>query len=217
MSSNGHRKGKIAQVIGPVVDVEFFTEELPPINTAITINDEARHIHLTCEVAEHLGERIVRTVAMAATQGLVRGMEAIDTGAPITVPVGPAALGRVFDLLGNPIDGKGAVKLDKMLPIHRPPPPFEEQVPATKQFETGLKSIDLLAPFAKGGKIGFFGGAGVGKTVLIQELIRNIAKEHRLLRIRRRRRTHARRQRPLPRNDRVRRHCEHRDGVRSDE
>ena len=178
MSTNGHRKGKIAQVIGPVVDVEFFTEELPPINSAITITDKERGIDLTCEVSNHLGERLVRTVAMAATQGLVRGMEAVDTGAPITVPVGGAALGRVMDLLGKPIDGKGPISHEKMLSIHRLPPPFEEQVPATKQFETGLKSIDLLAPFAKGGKIGLFGGAGVGKTVLIQELIRNIAKEH---------------------------------------
>ena len=178
MSTTGQRRGKVAQVIGPVVDIEFFTEELPPINQAVKIDDKARGIDLTCEVAEHLGARIVRTVAMAATQGLVRGMEAIDTGGPITVPVGPPALGRVFDLLGNPIDGKGPVKAEHLLPIHRPAPPFEEQVPATKQFETGLKSIDLLAPFAKGGKIGFFGGAGVGKTVLIQELIRNIAKEH---------------------------------------
>src|SRR3989454_966378 len=178
MSTNGHRRGKVAQVIGPVVDVEFSTDELPPINTAITITDKAHEIDVTCEVASHLGEHIVRTVAMSATRGLVRGMEAVDTGAPITVPVGPACLGRVFDLLGRPVDGKGPVISPHTLPIHRPPPPFEEQVPATKQFETGLKSIDLLAPFAKGGKIGFFGGAGVGKTVLIQELIRNIAKEH---------------------------------------
>src|SRR3989441_7792183 len=115
---------------------------------------------------------------MAATQGLVRGMDALDTEGPISVPCGPPALGRVFDLLGNPIDGKGPVEHKHMLPIHRPSPAFEDQVPATKQFETGLKSIDLLAPFAKGGKVGLFGGAGVGKTVLIQELIRNIAKEH---------------------------------------
>lgn len=177
-NGNGHQKGKVAQVIGPVVDIEFFTEHLPPINQAITITDEKSKIDLTCEVAEHLGDRVVRTVAMSATQGLVRGMEAIDTGAPITVPVGPPALGRVFDLLGKPIDGKGPVEQTHSLPIHRPAPSFDEQVPATTQFETGLKSIDLLAPFAKGGKIGFFGGAGVGKTVLIQELIRNIAKEH---------------------------------------
>ncbi len=178
MSTNGHRKGKVVQVIGPVVDIEFFTEPLPPINQAIRIDDDARGIHLVCEVAGHLGDNTVRTVAMSATQGLVRGMEAVDTGSPITMPVGEAALGRVFDLLGNPIDGKGPVHAKLRLPIHRPPPPFEEQVPATKQFETGLKSVDLLAPFAKGGKIGLFGGAGVGKTVLIQELIRNIAKEH---------------------------------------
>src|ERR1041384_4983728 len=126
MSTNGNRKGKIAQVIGPVVDIEFFTHDLPPINNAIKIEDSARHIHLTCEVAEHLGEHIVRTVAMAATQGLVRGMEAIDTGPPITIPVGPAALGRVFDLLGKPIDGKGPVKSEPIWPIHRPPPPFDE-------------------------------------------------------------------------------------------
>jgi F-type H+-transporting ATPase subunit beta len=178
MSTSGQRKGKVAQVIGPVVDVEFFTEELPPINTAITIADKAKGTTLTVEVAGHLGDNLVRTVAMSATQGLVRGMEAIDTGAPISVPVGPTSLGRIFDLLGNAIDGKGPVDAKMKLPIHRPSPPFEEQVPATKQFETGLKSIDLLAPFAKGGKIGLFGGAGVGKTVLIQELIRNIAKEH---------------------------------------
>jgi len=178
MSTNGQRKGKVAQVIGPVVDVEFFTDELPAINNAITITDAGRGIHLTVEVAGHLGGNTVRTIAMSATQGLMRGMEAIDTGAPITVPVGATSLGRIFDLLGNPIDGKGPVAAKVRLPIHRLSPPFEEQVPATKQFETGLKSIDLLAPFAKGGKIGLFGGAGVGKTVLIQELIRNIAKEH---------------------------------------
>ncbi len=178
MSTNGHQKGKIAQVIGPVVDVEFFTENLPAINNAIKIEDKEKGIDLTVEVAGHLGDNTVRTVAMSATQGLVRGMEAIDTGAPITVPVGATSLGRIFDLLGNAIDGKGPVNAKMKLPIHRLSPPFEEQVPATKQFETGLKSIDLLAPFAKGGKIGLFGGAGVGKTVLIQELIRNIAKEH---------------------------------------
>src|SRR5260221_3079436 len=178
MSTVEHQKGKVSQVIGPVVDIDFFTENLPPINQAITIDDQARGIHLTCEVAGHLGDNTVRTVAMNLTQGLVRGMEAIDTGSPITVPVGPAALGRILDLLGNPIDGKGPINAKVKLPIHRQSPPFEEQVPATKQFETGLKSIDLLAPFAKGGKIGLFGGAGVGKAVLIQELIRNIAKEH---------------------------------------
>src|SRR5438876_8020404 len=172
------RKGKVAQVIGPVVDVEFFTEDLPGINNAIKIEDKAKGIDLTVEVAGHLGDNTVRTVAMSATQGLVRGMEAVDTGGPISVPVGHSSLGRIFDLLGNPIDGKGPVDAKLRLPIHRPSPAFEDQVPATQQFETGLKSIDLLAPFAKGGKVGLFGGAGVGKTVLIQELIRNIAKEH---------------------------------------
>jgi F-type H+-transporting ATPase subunit beta len=169
---------KVVQVIGPVVDFEVFSQQLPAINNAIILKDDKRGINITCEVAEHVGERVVRTVAMSATAGVMRGMDGVDTGAPITVPVGPKCLGRIFDLLGNPIDGKGEVNSEYKLPIHRPSPPFEEQVPATKQFETGLKSIDLLAPFAKGGKIGLFGGAGVGKTVLIQELIRNIAKEH---------------------------------------
>jgi F-type H+/Na+-transporting ATPase subunit beta len=178
MSTTAIRKGKIAQVIGPVVDVEFFSEEMPAINNAIKIDDETKGIHLTVEVAGHMGDNVVRTVAMSATQGLVRGMEAIDTGGPITVPVGHSSLGRIFDLLGNAIDGKGPVDVKLRLPIHRQSPAFEDQVPATQQFETGLKSIDLLAPFAKGGKVGLFGGAGVGKTVLIQELIRNIAKEH---------------------------------------
>ena len=178
MKDQEQRKGKVAQVIGPVVDIEFHADELPAINTAIKVIDKEANIDLTCEVAEHLREGVVRTVAMAETQGLVRGMEAIDTGAPITIPVGKPALGRIFDVLGHPIDGKGPVESEHNFPIHRLPPSFEDQVPATTQFETGLKSIDLLAPFAKGGKVGFFGGAGVGKTVLIQELIRNIAKEH---------------------------------------
>ena len=178
MSTTASSKGKVAQVIGPVVDVEFFTEEMPAINNAITITDKDKGIDLTVEVAGHLGEHLVRTVSMSATQGLVRGMEAIDTGGPITVPVGHSSLGRVFDLLGRPIDNKGPVDAKLRLPIHRPSPAFEDQVAANKLFETGLKAIDLLAPFAKGGKIGLFGGAGVGKTVLIQELIRNIAKEH---------------------------------------
>ncbi len=170
--------GKVVQVIGPVVDFEFFSQQLPAINNAIIIKDDARGMDITCEVADHIGERVVRTVAMSATAGVMRGMDGADTGAAISVPVGPKCLGRILDLLGRPIDGKGAVNSEFKLPIHRHSPPFEEQVPATKQFETGLKSVDLLAPFAKGGKIGLFGGAGVGKTVLIQELIRNIAKEH---------------------------------------
>ncbi len=178
MSTPARRTGKVAQVIGPVVDVEFFTEELPSINNAITITDKDKGIDITVEVAGHLGDGLVRTVSMSATQGLVRGMEAIDTGGAITVPVGHSSLGRIFDLLGRPIDNKGPVDAKLRLPIHRPSPAFEDQVAANKLFETGLKAIDLLAPFAKGGKVGLFGGAGVGKTVLIQELIRNIAKEH---------------------------------------
>ena len=178
MSTTVQRKGKVAQVIGPVVDIEFFTEEMPAINNAITITDKDKGIDITVEVAGHLGDGLVRTVSMSATQGLVRGMEAIDTGDAITIPVGHSSLGRIFDLLGRPIDNKGPVDAKMRLPIHRPSPAFEDQVAANKLFETGLKAIDLLAPFAKGGKIGLCGGAGVGKTVLIQELIRNIAKEH---------------------------------------
>ncbi len=170
--------GKIAQVIGPVVDVRFFTEDLPPIFNALKIEDKERGINLTIEVAQHLGDNIVRCVAMAPTDGLVRGMDAVDMEGPITFPVGPETLGRVFNLLGEPIDERGYVNAQKRYPIHRPPPTFEDQETATEIFETGLKVIDLLAPYAKGGKVGLFGGAGVGKTVLIMELIRNVATEH---------------------------------------
>ena len=170
--------GKIAQVIGPVVDVRFFTEDLPPIYNALKIEDKEKGINLTIEVAQHLGDNIVRCVAMAPTDGLVRGMDAVDTEGPITFPVGPQALGRAFNLLGEPIDERGPVNAEKRYPIHRPPPTFEDQETATEIFETGLKVIDLLAPYAKGGKVGLFGGAGVGKTVLIMELIRNVATEH---------------------------------------
>lgn len=170
--------GKIVQVIGPVVDIRFFTDELPAIYNAIKIKEPEAGIDLTLEVAQHLGDNIVRTVAMASTDGLVRGMEAVDTGAPITMPVGEGTLGRIFNLLGEPIDELGEVKTDKRYAIHRPPPSLEEQKTATEVFETGLKVVDLLAPYAKGGKVGLFGGAGVGKTVLIMELIRNIATEH---------------------------------------
>ena len=146
MNAIGIRKGKVAQVIGPVVDVEFFTDELPPINSAITITDKARGIDVTCEAASHLGEHLVRTVAMSATRGLVRGMEAIDTGAPITVPVGPACLGRVFDLLGRPVDGKGPVVSPHMLPIHRSPPPFEKGFSARpERYIDGCTTNSLLA------------------------------------------------------------------------
>ena len=170
------RVGKVLRVIGPVVDVEFFTEELPPIYNAIHITEG--EINLVVEVAQYLGANVVRCVATSSTDGLVRGMDAVDTDGPISMPVGPETLGRLFNLLGDPIDELGPVKEKKRYPIHRPPPSFEEQVPASAVFETGLKVIDLLEPYAKGGKVGLFGGAGVGKTVLIMELIRNIATEH---------------------------------------
>jgi F-type H+-transporting ATPase subunit beta len=170
--------GKVVQVMGPVVDVRFPEGQLPAIYNAIKIKDESRGIDLTCEVAQHLGDDTVRTIALSSTDGLERGMQAIDTGAPITVPIGNATLGRLFNLLGEPIDEKGPVNADRFAPIHKPAPPLEEQNVRTEILETGLKVIDLLCPFNKGGKIGMFGGAGLGKTVLIQELIRNIATEH---------------------------------------
>ncbi len=169
--------GKVLRVIGPVVDVVFFTEELPPIYNAIRI-DRPDGTNLIVEVAQYLGENVVRCVAMSTTDGLVRGMEAVDTGDSITMPVGRETLGRAFNLLGETIDKLGDCAAKKRYPIHRLPPSFEEQVPSNQVFETGLKVIDLLEPYAKGGKVGLFGGAGVGKTVLIMELIRNIATEH---------------------------------------
>ncbi|MGC8783865.1 MAG: F0F1 ATP synthase subunit beta [Armatimonadota bacterium] len=170
--------GKVSQVMGPVVDARFPAGELPAILNAVTIDDPERGIHLMCEVAQHLGDDMVRCVALDSTDGLVRGMPVVDTGGPITVPVGPETLGRVFNLLGEPIDERGPVNAQKRMPIHRPAPSFPEQSTTTEILETGLKVIDLLTPFNKGGKIGLFGGAGLGKTVLIQELIRNIATEH---------------------------------------
>ena len=170
--------GKVVQIIGPVVDVEFFSDDLPQINHAMTIKDEERGINLVVEVAQHLGDNIVRGVSMSSTDGLVRGMDAVDTGASITVPVGEECLGRIFNLLGEPIDEKGPVDAKYFRPIHRSPPEFEEQVSASEVFETGLKVIDLLAPYTRGGKVGLFGGAGVGKTVLLMELIHNRAKQH---------------------------------------
>ena len=171
-------KGTIAQVIGPVVDVRFTPGSLPAIKNAISIKDPQRKISIIAEVAHHLGNDTVRCIAMSSTDGLIRGAEAIDTGAPITVPVGKEVLGRVFNLLGEPIDKLGDVKTTNRLSIHRPSPSFDERETTTTVLETGLKVIDLLAPFARGGKIGLFGGAGVGKTVLIMELIRSIATEH---------------------------------------
>jgi F-type H+/Na+-transporting ATPase subunit beta len=170
--------GKVVQVIGPTVDVVFDADKLPRILNAIRIEDPARNIHLTVEAALHIGDNMVRCIAMASTDGLVRGMPAVDTGDPISVPVGEGCLGRIFNLLGDPIDGKGEVKAEKRYPIHRPAPSFEDQETTIEIFETGIKVVDLLAPYQKGGKVGLFGGAGVGKTVILQELIRNIATEH---------------------------------------
>jgi len=168
--------GKITQIIGAVLDIKFSRGNLPQINEAIKI-DTADGV-LTVEVAQHLGDDIVRTIAMGSTDGLVRGMEARATGAPISVPVGENTLGRIFNVLGEAIDKKEPPKVDEYLPIHRKAPSFEEQSTQTEILETGIKVVDLLCPYQKGGKIGLFGGAGVGKTVLIQELIRNIATEH---------------------------------------
>jgi F-type H+/Na+-transporting ATPase subunit beta len=170
-------RGRVVQVMGPVVDIEFSHGELPGIYDAVEIlsNDD----RLVVEVQQHLGHDWVRCVAMDATEGLRRGLEAVNTGQPITVPVGTATLGRIFNVLGQPIDDKGPVETDEYYPIHRPAPTFEEQVTRPEFLETGLKVIDLIAPFTRGGKTGVFGGAGVGKTVIIQELIRTFATVHR--------------------------------------
>ncbi|MHC4276092.1 MAG: F0F1 ATP synthase subunit beta [Planctomycetota bacterium] len=170
--------GTVEQIIGPVVDVRFAPNQLPAIHNALKIKNAEKNIDLTLEVAQHVGNDTVRCVSMATTDGLVRGMNAEDTGAPISVPVGKETLGRIFNLLGEPIDNLGEVKSKERLSIHREPPSFSDRETTVNIFETGLKVVDLLAPFAKGGKVGLFGGAGVGKTVLIMELIRNIATEH---------------------------------------
>ena len=172
------KNGKVLQVLGPVVDVAFEPDELPEIYTAIKVIVPEQKLNITLEVAQHLGNDTVRCVAMSSTDGLQRGIDAINTGAPITVPVGAPTLGRMVSVLGEPIDNAGDVKSDTNYPIHRPAPAFEDQEPSTRILETGIKVIDLLAPYSKGGKIGLFGGAGVGKTVLIMELINNIAKQH---------------------------------------
>lgn len=175
--------GRIVQVVGPVVDIEFPPKSMPAILNAIkidgTTDDGKVKIHLTCEVMQHIGYNVVRAVAMSSTDGLVRGMEAVDTGAPISVPVGPGTLGRIFNVLGETVDhDERKVDAADYWPIHRPAPNFDQQATTTKILETGIKVVDLIAPYALGGKIGLFGGAGVGKTVIIMELIHNIATAH---------------------------------------
>ncbi len=173
--------GRITQIIGPVVDVEFAFGKMPQIYNALKIegkNEAGQEVSVTCEVQQLLGDNQVRAVAMSTTDGLVRGMEVVNTGAPISVPVGPATLGRIFNVLGEPIDNKGPVNAEATFSIHRPAPKFTELETKPSVFETGIKVVDLLAPYRRGGKIGLFGGAGVGKTVIIMELINNIAKAH---------------------------------------
>ncbi|MCI9598137.1 MAG: F0F1 ATP synthase subunit beta [Firmicutes bacterium] len=169
-------KGIIHQIIGPVIDIKFAPEEIPELLSAINIEYEGRTI--VTEVAQHIGDDVVRCVALSSTDGLTRGMEAIDTGAPIQVPVGKEVLGRMFNVIGETIDEKGPVAAEAKASIHRNAPEFNEQDTTAQIFETGIKVIDLIAPYTRGGKVGLFGGAGVGKTVLIQELISNIAREH---------------------------------------
>ena len=175
--------GRIVQVVGPVVDIEFPPKSMPAILNALKIDgktdDGKTEIHLTAEVMQHIGYNVVRAVAMSSTDGLVRGMEAVDTGAPISVPVGPGVLGRIFNVLGETVDHDDTkVEASEYWPIHRPAPSFDQQATSTKILETGIKVVDLIAPYALGGKIGLFGGAGVGKTVIIMELIHNIATAH---------------------------------------
>tara|TARA_B100001029_G_C15060505_1_gene458030 strand:- start:169 stop:1581 length:1413 start_codon:yes stop_codon:yes gene_type:complete len=173
--------GQVIQVLGPVVDVEFSSDELPPINSALRLSNQLindQEWNLVIEVAQQVGSKRVRCIAMDTTDGIQRGEKVLDTGKPISIPVGKSALGRMMNVVGESIDGGGPIESDKLSPIHKPAPTFQEQSTKTEVFETGIKVIDLLAPFLKGGKIGLFGGAGVGKTVLLMELINNVAKEY---------------------------------------
>ncbi len=175
------RTGKIVQVMGPVVDVAFPPGELPEVYTALRTTNPSiddRRDNLVIEVALHLGENTVRCIAMDSSEGLVRGQSVTDTGSPIMVPVGPATLGRIMNVIGDPVDERGPIESEKRYPIHRPPPQFVDQSTSVEALETGIKVVDLIAPYPKGGKVGLFGGAGVGKTIVIMELINNIAKEH---------------------------------------
>jgi F-type H+-transporting ATPase subunit beta len=181
-ATKDHTIGRVVQIIGPAVDVQFDEGYLPPIYTAVRIIDDGElgkvPIDVVTEVANHIGEGVVRCIAMKPTDGMVRGMKAIDTGGPISVPVGRETLGRILNVLGEPVDNKGPVNSKERWSIHREPPKFEDQSTEIEMFETGIKVVDLLEPYTKGGKTGLFGGAGVGKTVLIQELINNVAKAH---------------------------------------
>ncbi len=174
--------GHVIQIAGPAVDVQFSREGLPPIYQALRVVSEGfnvpQPINVVLEVQQHLGEGRARCVAMEATDGMVRGMKAIDLGGPISVPVGHGTLGRVMNVIGEPVDQLGPIEYTVRMPIHRPAPAFDEQATSAEMFETGVKVVDLIQPFLKGGKIGLFGGAGVGKTVFIQELINNVAKQH---------------------------------------
>ncbi len=175
---NQMNKGHIRQIMGPVIDVEFEPDKLPALYSALKIEDKERGLDIVVEVAEHLGESRARCVSMSPTEGLRRGMEIIDTGEPISVPVGPETLGRIMNVVGEPIDEMGPVKAKQRYSIHRPPPSLEEQATSTEMLVTGIKVIDLLEPYPKGGKVGLFGGAGVGKTIIIMEMIRRIAEHH---------------------------------------
>ena len=205
MANEQMKKGRVVEVIGPVVDVLFEEGHLPFIHNAVRITSEGFDVpdplDIVAEVEQHMGEGRVRCVAMKPTEGLVRGMKAVDLGEPISVPVGRATLGRVLNVLGEPVDKLGDVKTEKRYPIHRPAPSLEDQSTTLEMFETGIKVVDLIEPYLKGGKIGLFGGAGVGKTVLIQELDPQRGVEAwRRFRVRGRGRAHARGQRPVARN-----------------
>src|SRR5438874_6051833 len=178
--SNGQKvTGRVVRVIGPVVDVDFPPDQLPEINTALEVERtlDGETVTIVCEVAQHIGDSTIRAIAMRPTDGLVRGAPVANTGQPIRVPVGQKVLGHVYNVLGQPLD-TDSVEADDYWPIHRPPPPFSELEPKVEMLETGIKVIDLLEPYVKGGKIGMFGGAGVGKTVIIQEMIYRIATQH---------------------------------------
>jgi len=172
--------GRIVRVVGPVIDVEFAADAIPAIHTALTVDGETAigEVHLVAEIQQHLPGNLVRAVAMSSTDGITRGMDAVDTGAPIQMPVGPSTLGRIWNVVGQPVDGKPMPEVEAFYPIHREAPEYEDLVPTTEIFETGIKVVDLLEPYIKGGKTGLFGGAGVGKTVIIMELINNLAMQH---------------------------------------